>query len=186
MTIGQKIKEARKAKGVRGETLGAVIGITKTTISKIENDQLKGGPDPELLVKIADALGDQSILVYALLHNPICQRIIPRAFAPLNNIKTDPSAILTKLQEELQASVMAAKKLARVFSHAEPATTPNYSEVLMANLEQIVDVTRCVEEMFGRLKECGAITEEQHLEVYVRQQAKVEANGHHKAMKEVA
>jgi len=186
MTIGQKIKEARKAKGVRGETLGAVIGITKTTISKIENDQLKGGPDPELLVKIADALGDRSILVYALLHNPICQRIIPRAFTPLNNIKTDPSAILTKMQEELEEAIESAKMLAREFTNAEPQLKPHFPEVLMANLEQIVDVTRCVEEMFGRLKECGALTEEQHLEVYVRQQAKVEAHGHHKAMKEVA
>lgn len=186
MTLGQKIKDSRRAAGMRGEDLGAAIGVTKATISQIEKDFHKAGPAPDTLIKIADALNDPSILVYALLHNPICQRIIPRAFTPLNNIKTDPSAILTKLQEELEEAIEAAKILARVYTHAEPQSTPNFAGVLMANLEQIVDVTRCVEEMFGRLKECGAITEEQHLEVYVRQQAKVEAHGHHKPCREVA
>lgn len=184
MTIGQKISASRKARGVKASDLAIKIGRSSAVMSDIENDKLKGGPSPDLLVAIADALEDNSILVYALLHNPICQRIIPRAFAPLNNIKTDPSAILTKLQEELEEAMESAKILARVFAHAEPSTTPSFDEVLMANLEQIVDVPRCIEEMFAQMKSCGALSEERHLEVYVRQQAKVEAHGHHKPCKE--
>lgn len=187
MTVGEKIREARKKKGIRCEDLGGAVGLTKSTISKIENDTLKGGCSPELLVKIADALGDQSILIYALLNNPICQRIIPRAFTPLNNIKGDPSTILVKLQEELEEGIEAAKILSRIFAHADPSTTPNYKAVLYANLEQIVDVARCVEEMFDRLKECGALSDEEHLEIHIRQQAKVERNGHHRVIeREVA
>lgn len=180
MSIGQKIREARKKKGMTLEDLASVCGKKKSWLSSVENDALKGGADPDLLIQMAEVLGDSSILIYALLHNPICQRIIPRAFAPLNHIKTDPSAILTKMQEELEEAIESTKILARVFSHAEPQTTPNYEGVVMANLEQIVDVSRCIEEMFSRLKECAAISEEQHLEIYVRQQAKVEARGHHK------
>jgi hypothetical protein len=34
--------------------------------------------------------------------------------------------------------------------------------------------------MFAGFKDCGALSEEEHLEVKIRQQAKVERNGHHK------
>ena len=179
-TLGQKIREVRKAKGLRLEDLAAATGKGITAIHAIENDHLKGGPEPEVLIKIADALEDRSILVYALLNNPICQRIIPRAFTPLNNIKTDPSAIFAMLQEELEEAIEAAKILGRIFAHKDPASQPGYREVLFAQLEQILDVPRGVEEMFAALKASGALSEEEHLEVHVRQQAKVEAHGHHK------
>lgn len=181
MTIGQKIKEVRKSKGITGADLGAAVGLTKSTISKIETDGIKGGPEPETLVKIADALHDQSILVYALLNNPICQRIIPRAFQPLNNINCVPSAIFTKLGEELEEAREAAGILSRIFANKEPESTPRFKEVLYANLEQILDVLRGGEELFAHLKDCGVLTEEEHLEIYLRQQAKCEAHGHHKA-----
>jgi len=181
MTIGKKIREVRKHKGIRGEDLGYAVGITKSTLSKIENDALKGGPDPDMIIKISDALEDKSILTYALMHNPICQRIIPRAFRPLNNTKKDPSAILAKLIEELEEAIESAKILSRPFSHADPESTPKFKEVLFANLEQILDVSRNIEEMFEKLKACGVLSEEEHLEVFIHQQAKCEANGHHKA-----
>jgi transcriptional regulator with XRE-family HTH domain len=180
MTLGEKIKVARKAKSLSGEDLAKAIEMSPGAVWKIENNMLKGGPSPEILIKIADALEDRSILTYALMHNPICKRIIPRAFTPLNNIKTDPSAILTKLQEELEEAIQAAKILSRVFSHADPASTPNFKEVLFSNLEQLLDVQRNVEEAFGNLKTIGALSEEEHLELHIRQQAKVERNGHHR------
>lgn len=179
MTIGKKINQARLEKGWTLAALASAIGMSVSGVRKIEMDAIKN-LDPSTIIKIADALGDRSILTYALLHNPICQRIIPRAFTPLNNINDNPSAILTKLQEEMEEGIEAAKKLSRNFSHADPSSLPNHKEVLFANLEQILDVTRCVEEMFSELKECGALTEEEHLEIHIRQQAKVERNGHHK------
>jgi transcriptional regulator with XRE-family HTH domain len=180
MTIGQKISEVRKAKKITGESLGIMIGVASSTISKIENDVFKGGPDPSTVIKIADALEDRSILTYALMHNPICQRIIPRAFTPLNNINDNPSAILTKLHEELDEAIQAVDILARIFSVKDPENTPVYKETLYAKLEQVIDVSRCVEEMFDRFKAIGVLTEEQHLELHLHQQAKVEAHGHHK------
>ncbi|MCP3177270.1 helix-turn-helix domain-containing protein [Desulfuromonas sp. KJ2020] len=186
MTIGEKIRQSRKSKGMRGEDLGLAVGLTKSTISKIEKDGIKGGPDPETLVRISEALEDKSILIYALLNNPICQRIIPRAFAPLNNINENTSAILAKLREELNEAVEAVDILARIFSVKDPTTTPAYKETLLAKLEQIIDAPRCIEELFAHLKECGAMSEEEHLEVHIRQQAKVEAHGHHKPCQKVA
>jgi transcriptional regulator with XRE-family HTH domain len=180
MTIGQKIKEARKRIGMTGDALGAAVGLTKATISKIETDALLSPPTPETLIKIADALGDQSILIYALLNNPICQRIIPRAFAPLNNINDNTSAILAKLREELEEAIQSVDILSRDFSVKNPESIPAFKETLFAKLEQILDVTRCVEELFDRLKVCGVLTDEEHLEIHIRQQAKVEAHGHHK------
>lgn len=181
MGIGQKICAARKNKNMTGEALGAAVGVAASTISKIENEQIKGGPDRETLVKISDALGDRSILLYALLNDPICKRIIPRAFAPLNNTRKDPLAALTKFREEIHEADEAAKILERIFSHADPSRAPAYKETLFTNLEQIIDVTRAMEEMIDKLKTDGALTDEEHLEVYIRQQAKCERNGHHKS-----
>jgi transcriptional regulator with XRE-family HTH domain len=181
MTLGQKIRESRKEKGLNLDDLAESCGRGKSWLSAVENDAFKGGPDPDMIIKIADALGDKSILTYALMHNPICQRIIPRAFRPLNNTKTDPSAILAKLIEELEEAIEAAKILSRPFSHADPESTPKFKAVLFANLEQILDVSRNIEEMFEKLKASGALSEEEHLEIYIHQQAKCEANGHHRA-----
>ena len=49
----------------------------------------------------------------------------------------------------------------------------------MANLEQILDVQRTVEELISCLKDKGFLSDEEHLEVMLRQQAKCIANGHH-------
>lgn len=180
MRLGEKIKTSRKTAGVTRESMAEHLGVSPAAVSKIENDELKFGPTPETLIKIADALGDQSILIYALLNNPICQRIIPRAFAPLNNINDNTSAILAKLREELEEAIQSVDILSRDFSVKSPESIPAFKETLFAKLEQILDVTRCVEELFDRLKVCGVLTDEEHLEIHIRQQAKVEAHGHHK------
>ena len=180
MSIGQKIREARKKKGMTLEDLASVCGKKKSWLSSVENDALKGGADPDLLIQMAEVLGDQSILIYALLNNPICQRIIPRAFAPLNNINDNTSAILAKLREELEEAIQSVDILSRDFSVKNPELIPAFKETLFSKLEQILDVTRCVEELFDRLKVCGVLTDEEHLEIHIRQQAKVEAHGHHK------
>ena len=77
MTIGQKIRESRKQKGMTLEALAACCGKRKSWLCSVENDALKSGVDPETLIVIADALSDQSILTHALLENPICKRVVP-------------------------------------------------------------------------------------------------------------
>lgn len=181
VSLGQKIRSVRKEKGLRLEDLAVALNKGISAVHSIETDSIKGGPSPDDLIKIADVLQDKSILVYALLNNPICQRIIPRAFTPLNNINDNTSAILAKLREELTEAVDAVDILARIFSVKDPTTTPAYKETLLAKLEQIIDAPRCIEELFSHLKESGALSEEEHLEVHIRQQAKVEAHGHHRA-----
>jgi transcriptional regulator with XRE-family HTH domain len=184
VTLGQKIKNRRKEAGITRDEIADRLGVSPAAVTKIEQDSLKFGPTPETLIKISEILGDRSILLHALMENPICQMIIPRAFAPLNNINENPSAIVAKLREELEEAVEATNILSRIFSVKEPESTPAFKETLLANLEQILDVSRCVEEMFAEFKDCGALSEEEHLEVRIRQQAKVERNGHHKPERE--
>ena len=52
--VGQKIKEARKAKGLTQEELGAKLGIDKPTVSKYENGKIN--PSLEVLSRIAQEL----------------------------------------------------------------------------------------------------------------------------------
>lgn len=64
MTVGAKIKELRKEAGLSLEDLAGRIGRTASNVWKIENDQLKGGPDPETVIKISDALGNTLSLIH--------------------------------------------------------------------------------------------------------------------------
>jgi transcriptional regulator with XRE-family HTH domain len=180
MTLGQKIRESRKEKGWTLETLAARCDRKKSWLSSVENDAFKGGPDPEALIMIADALEDSSILTYALMHNPICQRIIPRAFTPLNNINNNASAILAKTKEELAEGIEAVEIMSRMFSVKDPLAAPAYRETLFAKLEQLKDVSRVIEELFANLETSGVLSAEDQLEIHVRQQLKVEAHGHHR------
>lgn len=179
-SIGQKIREARKRKALRGEDLGAAVGLTKSSISKIENDEVRGGPDPETVVKISSVLEDTSILLCYLEENPVYKAIIPRIFPELNNIRRDPAIIFSRFAQEASEAVEASRILSEIFSNAEPDRTPNFEEVFKAKLEQIVDVQRCAEILFVGLIASGCMTEADLRAVHEAQQRKCEARGHHK------
>ena len=56
MTIGQKIKAARIAKGMTQEELGKVLGVQKSAVAKYENGRVVN-IKRSTLKKISDALG---------------------------------------------------------------------------------------------------------------------------------
>lgn len=180
MTLGETIKCRRKKLGMTREELADSVGVSPALIGKIENNQLKNGPSGIYVKKIAEILCDPSIRFAYLREDPIYQDIIPELFPSLNNIKTDPQTIFDKLKEELREGFEAADILATVFLHKNPQlATPNFREVLLGNLEQIVDALRCGETLFVKLIEQGIITEHDRREVHIRQQQKCIDQGHH-------
>lgn len=179
MTIGEKIAQARKNKGITGEELGELVGVSKGVIWKIENDALKGGPSPERVVKISSALGDHSILLHYLEENPVYRAIIPRIFPDLNNIRRDPAIIFSRFADEAGEAMEAARILAQIFSNANPEKTPNFEKVFKANMEQIVDVQRCAEILFIGLIHAGVMTDVDQRDIYAQQQQKCVERGHH-------
>lgn len=179
-TIGQKIRESRGRSHVSGEALGAALGLSKGTVSRIENDDLKGGPDPELIIKIAEILGDDSILLHYLEKNPVYRAILPKIFPDLNNIRRDPAVIFTRLAREAEEAMNAAMIMAEVFSNAEPRMTPNFEAVFAAKMEQIIDIKRAAEILEFELLASGVITKEWLHGVYEQQQAKCVERGHHR------
>lgn len=179
-SLGHAISEARKRAGMTIDTLGAAIGISRSHVSVIERDLLKGGPDPDTVVKIADVLGDRSILTTYLENNPVYQSIIPKIFPDLNNIRRDPAIIFGKFAQEASEAVEAARILQEIFSNAEPESHPNFCEVLRAKLEQIVDVERCAEILFLQLIAADVLSEADRCEIHAKQQRKCEEKGHHK------
>ncbi len=56
MEIGQKIKEARIAKGMTQEELGNIVGVQKSAIAKYESGRVVN-IKRSMLRKLADALG---------------------------------------------------------------------------------------------------------------------------------
>lgn len=56
MNIGEKIKNARLARGLTQEELGAILGVQKSAIAKYENGRVVN-IKRSTLIKISDALG---------------------------------------------------------------------------------------------------------------------------------
>lgn len=179
-TLGQVICSARKRKGLTIDDVGPMIGKSRSIVSIIERDRLKGGPDPETVVRLANCLQDRSILFTYLENNAAYRAVVPQVFTKLNNIRKDPAVILTRWAGEAREGVESAMILAEIFSNADPTRTPNYRNTLLANLEQIVDSARCSEILFVELIEAGVITEEDRIEIHERQQRKCVEKGHHR------
>jgi len=179
MTLGQKISEARKKKGMTLEQLGNVVNMSRATLSIIENDGLKNGPDPETVNRIADALGDNDIRLSYLECNPVFQAVIPRIFPELNNIKREPAIVFSRFADEADEAVKSARALAQLFSHANPEGQPGFKQVFVANMEQIVDIQRCAEILMTSLIAGKILSEADRMELHDRQQQKCEAKGHH-------
>ena len=55
MSLGENIREARKAAGLSQEALGEALGVVSQTVSKWERDE--SSPDAALLPSLAEALG---------------------------------------------------------------------------------------------------------------------------------
>ena len=184
MTLGQKIRKSREKKEMSLEGLGAKVGRQKSTISLIEKDSLKLLPDPNLILRIADALEDDSILFAYLENNPVYKAVIPRVFPELNNIRPDPAAMFAKIINEAEEAVDAAKKLAEVFLRVDYQETPGFGQKFVEGMEQLLDVKRAVEELEHRLVLSQVVSRGELSDIYELQQEKCIRNGHHKPEKE--
>lgn len=153
------------------------LGISQAAISHIEND--KASPDPEMVNRIADALGDNSIRLYYLESNPVFQAVIPRIFPELNNIRTEPAIVFSRFADEAEEAMRAARTLSQLFAHANPRQVEGFADLFAANMEQIIDIQRCAEILMTALVTAGIMSEAEQRELNDRQQAKCEAHGHH-------
>jgi len=179
MTLGEKITICRKKKGMTLGDLGNAVGMSRTNLSVIENDGLKGGPDPRTLIKISEALGAPEILMHHCEACPIRQHIMMKQFPDLNNIRTEPSIIANRLRQEMIEGAAAADELSQLYAHKDFQQLPEFQERHKALHEQIVDAERAMEILKFELIRLGALTREEHNEIVANQQAKCEEHGHH-------
>ena len=126
MTIGERIKEARKAKGLKRKELAEKIGTTPQTICRYEADGRR--PKVDAMLKIAEAL---NIPMSELLGEP-------RPTTPTDHTE----ARLNQLMEECGELISASARYRR---HLKGDRTLNekYTERrLIADItEEIADVT---------------------------------------------
>jgi HTH-type transcriptional regulator, competence development regulator len=83
MTFGEKVRAARKVKGVDLRTLAGVVGVHFTYLSKIENGKLDFGDSPGegLILKLATALdadADELLLLAHRIPEGIKKRVLER------------------------------------------------------------------------------------------------------------
>lgn len=179
MSLGKTIRKARLAKGWRGEDLAAAIGITKAQVSDIENDKHKNGPAPELIVRIAQALAADNILLFYLQTNPVYKAVLPRIFPDLNNVRREPAIIFGRLAREAEEGKSACEVLAEMFSNSDLSRVPNFDATFRSQMEQVVDMKRGVELLEFQLMSAGIVDQRWLREVYEAQQRKCEERGHH-------
>ncbi len=184
--VGGKIEKSRKNAGLSAADLGALVGVTGAAIGKVERNELKNGPSPDLVIKIADALCDDSILIYYIENNPVYQRILPKIFPDLNNIRTEPAVIFTRLAREADECRDAAEVMAEVFSNKDPRRVPMFDEIFKSKMEQIVDVKRAVEILEFQLLAAAIIDKDWLDSIYASQQRKCVEHGHHDPSRECA
>mgnify|MGYP002860073977 CR=1 FL=1 len=85
MTLGQKIRAARKAKGLTQKELAHSIGAAHNSISNWENDQ--NSPDPDTIQKLCWALEVQPNYFF---DNVPLQGILPSNILPLPETEQKP------------------------------------------------------------------------------------------------
>lgn len=178
-TLGKLVAKSRKDRGLTQEELGELVNLSKGAIWKIENDDLKGGPDPCTVKLLSDVLKADEILYKYLEENPVYLAIIPKIFPDLNNIRRDPAIIFTRLAREAEEARDAALILAEVFSNADPRRVDGFEQIFKANMEQLVDFKRGVEIAETQLVASHVLSQSGLKDIYLAQQAKCEANGHH-------
>lgn len=96
MSIGRKIRNSRKTAGLTRNELASVVNMSPAAISKVELSLLKGGPSPDLVVRIADALNDNTILTTYLEANPVYQSIALKDCPTPSDTPCDSSAVLSQ------------------------------------------------------------------------------------------
>lgn len=179
MSIGRLIHDTRKKAGIKASELAARIGRSPAVMSDIENDRLKGGISPDILIRISDVLNAPEVLLYHCEACPIRQHVMLRLFPEMNNIRKDPLAIVNKLRTELKEAIDAAEMLGDQYTRPDFKDSQEYKAVFTHAMEQIVDVERVIETFKFQLVLDHVHTQEELKGVYESQQAKVERNGHH-------
>lgn len=179
MNIGEKIKEARKNKGMTLSQLSSLVGAGVSTLSGYENTDSNDGPCPDRLVKIADSLNDLSILVHHCQSCQIRKHILLKQFPELNNIRHDPAVIATRLRKEMVEAAEALDTLAERFSDRNFKDRVDYLEVFEREMEQVIDVKRGIEILEFELILSGVHSSKDLQDIYDKQQKKCEKRGHH-------
>lgn len=179
MTIGKSISAARRNKNMNLDELGALVGLSRSQLSIVERDRVKGGPDAKVVVKIADVLGDNKILMAYLENNPVLRAFIPNIFKPLNHIRTDVAIVLGRLRKEMSEAMDAIEVMEEMFSNADPQACTQFIEIFKAKMQQVIDVKRGIEILELQLMADQIMDEVLRRQIYQEQDEKCIRKGHH-------
>lgn len=156
MTIGERIKEARKAKGLKQKELAEAAGVAGITLRQYESG--KYSPKYDKVVKIAEAL---NIPMSELLGEP-------RPATPTDHTESRLNQLMEECGELISASARYRRHL-----HGDRTLNEKYTERKLVTdiTEEMADVTLVMsdirrelgiseEELYGKINEKMKRTEE--------------------------
>ena len=142
MTPGQAVKSARRKKGWTQERLGKEVGLAQATISALEHDECNSRLDSQVLIKVAQALDDQTVLVQHCEQCPVRLHLLKKHFSFLEDRRQDLASIASQLREEMGKAYSALDELAEVVSDADFRERSEDREQVRLLFEQIREIER--------------------------------------------
>ena len=146
MTIGERIKQARKAKGISQRELGAILGCKQQNLAQYENG--KRNMNVNSLLKIAEAL-----------HVPVSSLIDePKPTTPTDHTESRLNQLVEECGELISASARYRRHL-----HGDRTLNEKYTErkLITDITEEMADVTLVMSDIRRAL----GISEEELFEV---------------------
>ena len=178
-SLGKKISEARKKRGLSQQQLGQLAGLAQNAVSLLESDSYKGSPAPQTLIRISDALTSPEILIHHCESCPVRRHVTLKLFPDLNNIRRDPAIVATRLRREMVEAAEALDRMSERFSDADYRNQSDFLPKFEADMEQVIDVKRGIEILEFELLLSHAVSTKDMADVYESQQRKCEQHGHH-------
>lgn len=159
MTIGERIKQARKAKGISQKELGAILGCKQQNLAQYENG--KRNMNVNSLLKIAEAL-----------HVPASSLIDePKPTTPTDHTE----ARLNQLMEECGELISASARYRRHLKGDKTLNEKYTERKLVTDItEEIADVTLVMSDVRRKL---GISEEELYRKINEKMKRTEELNG---------
>jgi transcriptional regulator with XRE-family HTH domain len=171
MTLGQKIRESRRARRMTQQAVADLAAISRPTLVELEKDVRK--PADEVVIRLADALEDPTVLTHRCAVCPVREAALFRLLPGLNNLRRDgPAAVAVRVKGEMVEAMEDLDRLIDCMGDLDLARRADYRDVYKQAMQQVIDVKRGIETLEFEFLVNGAHALAELREVYRRRRAK--------------
>lgn len=174
--IGEEIREARRAAGMTMGDLAGCVGVSKSTIHRLEAGDIPASH--EVVQRIASELAAPELVRAMCRQCPIHHELLLEHCPDLTNVNLTPGYIAARGQEEAVEMAEALGTLARLWDCVDWAQDDAKREQVVEALGQVHDVLTLIGTLYKTLFVLDHVPQEMLNEVRRRHRAKCVARGY--------